>query len=135
MGIEQHDAERSVDGGVRAQLAEHDRVVAAERDRRRAGAQHRLELRGDLLRGALRVARGGVQVAEVGDRERGEDVDLLGGIERPQQQRRVADPRRDRSARPGAIDVAVSKGTPSTAASTPSAELTSGARAKVRMPV
>jgi hypothetical protein len=92
VGIEQHDAERSVDGGVRAQLAEHDRVVAAERDWRRAGAQHWLELRGDLLRGALRVARGGVQVAEVGDRERGEDVDLLGGIERPQQQRRVADP-------------------------------------------
>ena len=33
-----------------------------------------------------------VQVAEVGDRERGEDVDVLGRVERPQQQRRVADP-------------------------------------------
>ena len=57
VGVEQHDAERPVDGGVRAQLAEHDRVVAAERDRRRAGAHHRLELRGDLRRGPLRVAR------------------------------------------------------------------------------
>ena len=53
VGVEQHDADRPVDGGVRAQLAEHDRVVAAERRSARAGAQHRLELRGDLLRGAL----------------------------------------------------------------------------------
>ena len=55
--VEQHDADRPVHRGLGAQLAEHDRVVAAEHQRHRAGREQRGEPVGDLRRGALRVAR------------------------------------------------------------------------------
>ena len=41
MGVEQDEPERPVALGVRAQLAEHDRVVAAEHERRDAGGDER----------------------------------------------------------------------------------------------
>ena len=76
VGVEQHDADRPVDRRVRAQLAEHDRVVAAERRAGDAGAQHRRRAAPRSAPWSLGVARCDVQVAEVDDRERLEDVDV-----------------------------------------------------------
>ena len=58
MRVEEHERERLAGGPrVGAQLAEDDRVVAAEHDRDDAALDERLEALGDLLHRALGVAR------------------------------------------------------------------------------
>ena len=89
--VEQDEREGPVHRGVRAQLAEHDRVVAAEHDRRDPGAQDGLELRRDLGDRARGVARAWLEVAAVDDRLRREDVDPRFGLYGPQQRRAAPD--------------------------------------------
>jgi hypothetical protein len=52
-------------------------VVAAEAERPGARADDRLELLGDLGNGALGVPGGDANVAEIGHRERAEDLGFL----------------------------------------------------------
>ena len=76
VGVEQHERQRLAGRlGVGAQLAEHDRVVAAEHDRRRPRPPSSgCEALGDLLHRALRVAGRDVEVAPVDHRLAGEHV-------------------------------------------------------------
>ena len=77
--------------GVGAQLAQHDRVVAAEHERRGARVDHRPQPLVDLAGRPLRVARRDADVAAVDHREGGEDVDRVGGVPGPDEQALVAD--------------------------------------------
>ena len=90
--VEQNHADRlSGGGGVRAQLAQDDRVVAAQHERDRARGQHRREAVGDLR--AVRSALPGVMTRSpvVDDVQRAEHVDRHRRVVRPQQGRARAD--------------------------------------------
>ena len=135
MRVEQDERERAVLARVGAQLAEHDRVVAAEDDRRRARVDDRAELVGDLAGRARGVAGRDLEVAQVGDRAAREHVDVERRVVRAQELRRGADRPPARSARPARKLVAVSNGMPTKPTSTPAGDRTCGQRANVLMPV
>ena len=103
VGVEQDDAERAVALGVRAQLAEDDRVVAAEHERGGAGARPRGR-RPSAICAAVRSALPGVtvEVAAVDHGQRREHVDGEGGVPRAQELALLAD-RGGPEARAGAI--------------------------------
>ena len=133
--IEQHQRDRPVHGGLRAQLAEHDRVVAAEHDRHDARAKQRLEPLRDLLGRALALPGVSSRSPQSDDREarRTRPRRAAGGraAGSAEAERIASGPNRA----PGRKLVAVSNGTPTTATSTPSSSVTCGQRAKVRTPV
>ena len=91
VGVDQDEPERAVALGVRAQLPEHDRVVAAEHERGDPGGDQRPQPVVDLPRGALGVAGCHRKVAPVDERLAREHVDLERRMPRPQQQRARAD--------------------------------------------
>ena len=118
--VEQHQRHRAVHRRLRAQLAEHDRVVAAEHQRHHAGPHDRLERGGDLAGGALGVAgrdrrgrRGRPPTARANTSTSSGGWYGRSPIEAP---RIASGPKRA----PGRRLVAVSNGTPTTATSTPS---------------
>ena len=80
MGVEEHEAERAVDGGVRPELAEHDQVVPPEAERARSRADDRLERVRDLPHGPSRVPGRDRDVAEIRDRQRAEHLRSLRGV-------------------------------------------------------
>jgi len=77
-------------------------VVTAEGRREDARVDERRQRFLDLSVRALGVAGRHGNVAEVDDRETVDDVDVQGGVVRPQQRRRAAD-RLGTEARPGAV--------------------------------
>jgi hypothetical protein len=86
--VELDERHRPVTHGERTQLGERDRVVAADRERERARRDERREPLFDPAIGSLRVSRRHREVAEVGDGERLEHVDVEDGVIGPQQRRR-----------------------------------------------
>ena len=118
--VEQHQRDRAVDRGMRAQLAEHDRVVAAQHERHDAGAHDRLERRRRSGRRcarrcrASRRGRPGRPPTACRTRPRRAAGGRAAG--RSRRARIASGPNRA----PGRRLVAVSNGTPTTATSTPS---------------
>jgi hypothetical protein len=65
--VEQDERHRAVLAGMGAQLAEHDRVVAAQDDRHDPRVEDRRQAVGDLPQRAVDVAGRDVEVAPVDD--------------------------------------------------------------------
>ncbi len=85
--VEQHQRHRAVDGVLGAELAEHDRVVAAEDERHDPGLEQGAKARVDLLGRAQGVAGGHSKVTAVDERQRAEHVDAERRVIRAQQHR------------------------------------------------
>ncbi len=91
MCVEENEAERPVHRRVRAQLAEHDEMVAAQAEGSGTGPDDRLEMLCYLGDRSLGVAGRHRHVAEIGDGEVTEDLRFLRRVVRAQSDRGGAD--------------------------------------------
>src|SRR4249920_1244164 len=91
VSVEEDDPERPVDGGVRAELAEHDQMISPQAECPRPRADDRLELLRELTDGPLGVPGRDACISQVGDRDPPEDLSLLYRVVRTQRDRSRAD--------------------------------------------
>jgi hypothetical protein len=87
MCVEKHKTKRPVNSGMRAELAEHDCVIAAQTERVSRSAQDGLEMTCDLLHRPCCVARGGLYIPKVCHSEPPEYLNPLRRVVRTQSDR------------------------------------------------